>query len=133
LVDDLIEVKYFKTIWPKNPRDQATEALENFIFGIIYNKIYKVTEDNKGFAQQLRDRLNVLKGLINFEMLDVPLSMRDHSLFIFAIKGTISPVIVDILEFEKISKFKSPRLKIEAFQNCANHLIGIKIFFYLIV
>lgn len=29
-----------------------------------------------------------------------------------------------VLEFEKINKFKAPTLKIEAFQNCANHLIG---------
>jgi len=47
-------------------------------------------------------------------MLDVPIKMRDDSLFQFAIK-----------EFEKINRFKSPLLKIEAFQNCANHLIDI--------
>jgi hypothetical protein len=85
--EKLIEVKYFKTIWPKNPRERAIEALENFLFGIIHNRLIKIDEDNRAFALQLRDRLNVLKGIINFEMLDVPKSMRDPTLYTFAIRG----------------------------------------------
>jgi len=37
-------------------------------------------------------------------MLDIPVPMRDQTFFDFAIK-----------EFEKINRFKSPTLKIEAF------------------
>ncbi len=62
-------------------------VLETYIFEIVHPKIFKIDEDQKGYAQQLNDRLSVLRKIITFDMLDIPLPMREHEYYEFAIKG----------------------------------------------
>jgi len=65
------------------------DSLESYIFEVIAPKLMKTDEDSLALAQQFRDRMIILRGLINYEMLDIPLSMRDFSLYRFAIKGIL--------------------------------------------
>jgi len=83
----MMKIKYFKTVFPKDTKDRLCYELENYIFEILFPKLFVVDEDGKAFAIQLKDRLNVLKQLVTFEMLDVPVQMRKEKIFTFAIKG----------------------------------------------
>jgi len=114
LADNMMKIKYFKTVFPKDTKERLCYELENYIFEILFPKLFIVDEDGKAFAIQLKDRLNVLKQLVSFEMLDVPVPLRKEKIFTFAIK-----------EFQKMNLYKSPILKLKVFQNCANHLIDM--------
>lgn len=59
------------------------------MFEVLHSKIFVVDEDVKGFSQQFKDRLNVLKSFVTFEMLEIPEPMRISSLFTQAISGKI--------------------------------------------
>ena len=63
------------------------DELENYMFEILHSKLFVVDEDVKGFNQQFRDRLNVLKSLVTFNMLEIPVALRKETLFAPAIRG----------------------------------------------
>lgn len=117
-IDRLAEIvsktKYFRSVFPRDTRERVTNELENYIFQILYPKLFVVDEDIKGFAMQLKDRINVLRQIVTFEMLDIPIQLRHENFFTFAIK-----------EFQKMNDFRAPLLKLQVFQNCANHLIDM--------
>jgi hypothetical protein len=50
MADNLQTHKYFQKIWPNNTREKCEEAVENYIYEIIYNRVFKVDEDSEAFA-----------------------------------------------------------------------------------
>lgn len=95
-----------------------------YIFEIVYKKIFNVDEDEIALNQQITERMSILKKIITFEMLDIPPNLRREEVFKFAIRGKSKFPFIHPVEFQKISFFKSPTLKLEAFDNCTNHLIS---------
>mmetsp|Transcript_23320 Transcript_23320/g.20220 ORF Transcript_23320/g.20220 Transcript_23320/m.20220 type:complete len:122 (+) Transcript_23320:732-1097(+) len=51
LANDLRKLKYFKTIFPNNTKERCLSHLENYVFEIIYPKIFKIDEDARAFAE----------------------------------------------------------------------------------
>ncbi len=88
--ESLCKHKYFRTIWPTKTREKCEDAIENYLFEVLYTKLFKIDEDSRAFAQQLKDRLYVLKQIVTFDMLDIPAGMRDKAIFDMAVKGRVN-------------------------------------------
>jgi len=114
LADSTEKSKYFHKIFPIDTRDKIADELENYIFELLYPKLFVVDDDVRGHSQQFQDRLNVLKSFVTFEMLEIPVEMRKESLYTPAIK-----------EMKKMTQFKAPIYKMQIFQNSVHHILNI--------
>jgi len=112
LADVACQHKYFQTVFPEDTKDMVADELENYMFEILYPKLFIVDEDAKGFNQQFKDRLNVLKSLVTYSLLEIPEGLRKDSLYTAAIR-----------ELEKMNQFKAPMWKLKAFQNSVNYIV----------
>ena len=62
------------------------------IFEIVYNKTFdKDEEDVKARNDQLKEKFYVLQNMINFELLEIPPSLRLPSLYTRCQYGKLSP------------------------------------------
>jgi len=114
LAEAAAKQKYFPKVFPANTIEKLENELENYLFMILYSRLFLIDDDVRGFSYQFQDRLNVLKSLVTFEMLDIPHAMRDDSLYTAAIQ-----------ELQKMPQFRTPMWKLQTFQNCVEHILNI--------
>lgn len=93
LAEKLENISYFKSIFPQRTKERCAECLENYIYELVYPKVYKPNEDSKAFAQQLKERLFVLRSIVTFEMLEIPPEAQNMVMYESAIKGNLFSLI----------------------------------------
>lgn len=87
IAEKLEKISYFKSIFPQRTKERCAECLENYLFEVLYPKLYKPNEDSKAYAQQLKERLFVLRTIVTFDMLDIAPEIQNLVLFESAVKG----------------------------------------------